>query len=77
VNALENGAVTFLCKPFNKEELIEVVNRAIEQDRKAIHEDIQIKNIQKRYHLLTTKEKEVLHFVALGLKNIDTAAEEV
>ena len=75
VKAMKNDAVDFLCKPFNKEELITVIEKAIEKDRFATHEDVQIENLQKRFHLLTAKEKEVLHFVALGLKNKDTAAE--
>ena len=75
VRAMKGGAVEFLQKPFNDDELLRAIHAAIEMDRVARHNRSELAELRKRYELLTPREREVLPFVTAGLLNKQTAAE--
>ena len=69
VEAMKKGAADFLSKPFDDEELLEAVRKAIEEDRKAKAERAEVHDILKRMERLTPREKEILRYVITGMLN--------
>jgi FixJ family two-component response regulator len=75
VRAMKAGAIEFLLKPFDDQELLRAIDAAIAQDREARMKRAEVVELQRRYALLTPREREVLPFVVAGLLNKQTAAE--
>jgi FixJ family two-component response regulator len=75
VRAIKAGAIEFLPKPFNKDDLLQAVNAAIAQDELGRTKRAELTQLQKRYALLTPREREVLPLVVAGLLNKQAAAE--
>jgi FixJ family two-component response regulator len=75
VRAMKAGAIEFLLKPFDDQELLRAIDAAIAQDREARLKRSEMAELRKRYALLTPREREVLPFVVAGLLNKQTAAE--
>jgi FixJ family two-component response regulator len=69
VEAMRKGAVDFLTKPFDDEELLQAVEKAIEKGRQTRAEYDEILDIRRRIQLLTPREHEVLRQVIIGLLN--------
>ena len=75
VRAMKAGAVEFLIKPFREEELLEAIQRGIKQSRVVRQHDAVMRILQKRYALLTPREREVFPRVTSGLPNKQIAAQ--
>jgi FixJ family two-component response regulator len=75
VRAMKAGAIEFLLKPFDNQELLRSIDAGILQDREARVKRTEIAELRRRYALLTPREREVLPFVVSGLLNKQTAAE--
>ena len=75
VRAMKAGAIEFLSKPFDDEELLQAIDAAIAMDRSARQRRSELAELQKHYALLTPREREVLPLVTAGLANKQTAAE--
>jgi FixJ family two-component response regulator len=75
VRAMKAGAMEFLLKPFDNQELLRAIDAAIAQDREARLKRAEMAELRTRYALLTPREREVLPFVTAGLLNKQTAAE--
>lgn len=75
VRAMKAGAVEFLLKPFDDQELLRTIDAAIAQDREARLRRAEMEELRRRYALLTPREREVLPFVTAGLLNKQTAGE--
>jgi len=69
VQAMKDGAVEFLQKPFNDQELIDAIHRAIECDIQARSKSAEIGDIQQRANALTPREGEVMAYVVSGMLN--------
>ena len=69
VIALKKGAVNFLEKPFNDDELLQAISEGLELSRKLTIENEEIRNSQSLIKTLTPREHEVLSLVAIGLLN--------
>ena len=69
VQAMKRGAVDFLTKPFDDEELLEAVKKAIERDGTAKAERAQVHGIRRRIDMLTPREHEILRYVITGMLN--------
>ena len=75
VRAMKNGAVDFLQKPFEDQELLDAINNAIEQNRQTRMEQAEIRQIKQRVESLTPREHEVLVLVTAGMLNKQIAGE--
>ena len=75
VRAMKGGAIDFLTKPFRDQDLLDAVVSAIDKDRKRRETDKTVANLQALYDTLSSREREVLGFVATGLMNKQIAAE--
>jgi FixJ family two-component response regulator len=75
VQAMKAGAVDFLVKPLQDEELIATVRLAIERDLEARRDRAQRESINKRIATLTQREIEVLEHIVSGQLNKQIAAD--
>jgi FixJ family two-component response regulator len=69
VNAMKKGAVDFLCKPFDDDELLRAVREAHTKDSKARAARVELEKIRQRLSSLTPREHEVLTYVISGMLN--------
>lgn len=69
VRALKAGAVDFLQKPFDEQELFNAVHQAIEHDRRARRERNQLRELHKLIDSLTPREREVFTLIVTGMLN--------
>ena len=75
VRAMKAGAIDFLTKPVQSQELLDAVHAAIKQDevQRAISDNLVI--LLEAYRSLTTREREILKMVVVGLQNKQIAGE--
>ncbi|TDU31637.1 LuxR family two component transcriptional regulator [Panacagrimonas perspica] len=69
VEAMREGALDFLQKPFNDEELIRRVHRAIEQDQRVRHHSGDRDATRQRLETLTPREREIAERIVVGQAN--------
>jgi len=69
VSSMKKGAVDFLPKPVNDQDLLEAVTRAVEKDRSARSEWKEAVKARELLRLLTPREREVLDCVLAGMLN--------
>jgi len=73
VRAMKAGAVEFLPKPFQDQDLLDAIATSLDQARAAQHEHQTTRAVQERYDTLTPREREVLLLMVQGLRNKLTA----
>ncbi len=75
VQAMKAGAVEFLTKPFDEQDLLGAIEEAVERDQLARRRHAEMLELQGRYESLTPREREVMQQVVSGLLNKQVAAE--
>jgi FixJ family two-component response regulator len=75
VSAMKRGAVDFLEKPFDDDELLRAVTAAHRRDAKARTRLVELEDIRHKLELLTPREYEVLTYVISGMLNKQVAYE--
>jgi FixJ family two-component response regulator len=71
---MKAGAVEFLTKPFQREELLEGIQQAFERDREQRRQSEMQEGVIALYRTLTSREREVMAQVTEGLLNKQVAS---
>lgn len=66
VRAMKNGAMEFLRKPYSDQQLLDMVQQALQNDADARAKHAGIDELRQRFASLTPRESEVLSLVVLG-----------
>jgi len=74
VRALKSRAVEFLTKPFRDQDLLDAIQQALQRDRAAHEQLVEVSDLRERYHALTPREREVMTLVISGMLNKHIAA---
>jgi len=69
VKAMKSGAVEFLTKPFQDQDLLDAIRQALDRDRVARQQRSNLAELRKRYDKLTAREREVMGLVVSGMLN--------
>jgi FixJ family two-component response regulator len=75
VQAMKAGAVEFLTKPFTESTLLPAISGAIERSKALMSRDAELRTLKTRYTRLSSREREVMAMVVLGLANKQVASE--
>ena len=75
VQAMKQGAVTFLSKPFDAEELLQAIAEAVAKHRRLLDANAQLAVIRRRIASLTDREREVMAWVITGALNKQIAGQ--
>jgi FixJ family two-component response regulator len=71
VTAMKQGAIEFLVKPFERDEILSAVIRGLEQDTLQMHQYIEQKTLEESLKTLAPREREVFELLSLGLNNAE------
>jgi FixJ family two-component response regulator len=71
--ALKAGAIDFLLKPIDVQDLFVAISMAIEVDRRSQHNRCECAALESRVEMLTPREREVMSMVVTGLLNKQVA----
>jgi FixJ family two-component response regulator len=74
VRAMKAGAVEFLTKPVRHQDLLDAIQRAIDQDRSRRDEAQALAGLRAGFETLTPREREVMTLVVAGRLNKQIAA---
>ncbi len=69
VRAMKSGAVEFLTKPFQDQDLLDAIRQALDRDRVTRQQQSNLAELRKRYQALTAREREVMGRVVSGMLN--------
>lgn len=75
VEAMKQGAMDFLQKPFDSPSLIEIIRKAIARSRQHAIEQQECLDLEQRLESLSQREREVFRFVIAGFLNKQIAFE--
>jgi FixJ family two-component response regulator len=75
VRAMKAGAVEFLTKPFENQELLDAIREAISKDAESKARYSKTAELRSRYETLTQREREVMSWVVRGFLNKQVAGE--
>ncbi len=75
VKAVQAGAINFVEKPFNEQELLDSVHRAFKVDSQQRGKNVKVDAIKEKIDTLTKRENEVLYAITAGKRNKVIAAD--
>lgn len=75
VRAMKNGAVDFLAKPFDDQQLLDAINGAVKRDREIRRQQSAYADARTRISELSMRQREVLNLLIFGLTNKEIAAQ--
>jgi FixJ family two-component response regulator len=75
VKAMKSGAVEFLTKPFEDQDLLNAIQQALDRDLVRRQQQSGLAELRKSYEALTEREREVMSLVVSGMLNKQIASE--
>ena len=69
VKAMKSGAVEFLTKPFDDQDLLNAIDQALDRDRVTRRQHDNLVGLRKCYEALSEREREVMGLVVSGMLN--------
>ena len=75
VRAMKSGAVEFLTKPFDDQDLLNAIHQALDRDRVTRRQQSTFVELRKCYQALSEREREVMGLVVSGMLNKQIAFE--
>ena len=75
VKAMKSGAVEFLTKPFEDQDLLSAIQQALARDRLRRRQQNSLAGLHKCYEALSPREREVMGLVVSGMLNKQIAFE--
>jgi two-component system, LuxR family, response regulator FixJ len=69
VRAMKNGAIDFLPKPFDEEDLLQALDKAIKADKKAKEEETEHNHTMRLVEQLSPREREIVPYIISGMLN--------
>ena len=75
VQAMKAGAIEFLTKPADEQELLRAIQEAVERCRRMWQQRVEMSELRNRYESLTARQQEVMQQVISGMLNKRIAAE--
>jgi len=75
VNAMKNGAMDFIEKPFDDEVMLRLVDEALSRSTEIFQQQNQQRRTEQLYENLSRREKEVMTLVVSGMANREIAEE--
>jgi FixJ family two-component response regulator len=75
VRAMKSGAVEFLCKPFDDQDLLTAIHQALDRDRMRRRQQSNFAGLRESYAALSAREREVMGHVVSGMLNKQIAFE--
>jgi FixJ family two-component response regulator len=75
VKAMKSGAVEFLTKPFDDQDLLNAIHQALDRDRATRRQQSNFAGLRKCYEALSEREREVMGLVVSGMLNKQIAFE--
>lgn len=75
VRAIKHGALDFIQKPFNDQELLDRIQQALDFDAQNRQDMAGRDSLKARYDALTPREREIMDLVVAGRSNKAVAAE--
>jgi FixJ family two-component response regulator len=69
VRAMKSGAVEFLTKPFDDQDLLDAIHQALDRDHATRQQQSKLAELRERYQALTAREREVMGLVVSGMLN--------
>jgi FixJ family two-component response regulator len=74
VRAIQSGAAAFLTKPFQDQELVDAVHKALDRDREHRRERRSYDELKRRFESLSWRERQVFALAVTGIQNKQIAA---
>jgi len=75
VKAMKSGAVEFLTKPFEDQDLLSAIHQALDRDRVTRRQQSSFARLRQCYETLSAREREVMGLVVSGMLNKQIAFE--
>jgi FixJ family two-component response regulator len=75
VKAMKLGAVEFLTKPFDDQDLLDAIRQGLDRDRARRRQQSDFAGVRKCYETLSEREREVMSLVVSGMLNKQIAFE--
>jgi RNA polymerase sigma factor (sigma-70 family) len=75
VKAMKGGAIEFLTKPFEDQELLDAVQLGLARDRERREQEDVLRTLKERFESLTPREREIMIHVAQGRLNKQVAGD--
>ena len=75
VKAMKSGAIDFLQKPFNDQELLDRVQQSIQDDVRRRRANVEVDSLRQRQQILSSREREVMDRLVQGKQNKEIARE--